>query len=95
MVAILFAFIGVSLIIFNIFALFTPPLVPAIMDQRIILNLGSCSALPLFVTENAKRLFGIIHGIDKIGKDELNTVWSHLLLDIKNSFSFIFDLVGR
>jgi len=72
----------------RIFALLIPPLVPAIIDQSIILNLGSGFDCPLLVPEKEKTFLGIIFGKEKNGKTTIfaNTGCSQLILDIKNSF---------
>jgi len=64
-----------------------PSLVPAIIDQSIILNLGSCKDLPLFVPEKDNKYLGIISENEKMGKViVVANIDCLLVLDIKNSF---------
>ena len=65
-----------------------PPLVPAIIDQSIILNLGFCVVSPLSVPENEKSPLGIILENENVGKVIVVVITdcSELVLVIKNSF---------
>ena len=70
---------------------------PAIIDQSIILNLRSESDCPPSDPENENNPRGKIPENENIGKIivDVNTDCSHLVWDIKNSFSDFLILLLR
>ncbi len=74
-----------------------PPFVPEMINQSIILNLGSGPDSPLSVPEKENKFFGIIPKSEKTGKLVVNTNTdsSQLVLDIKNSFCVFLKKIIR